>query len=605
MLAFLANPFRSGIRFLTPFRRHVRLIATSRCSCSENSQENIPAHVQLPYSYAFGRSQRTLNYETLSDVLEHQSQTNGSKVALVSHHEHRTVTFSELSDNVNQVVRVLLHLGVKHGDVIALWSCNTYRYSSVQFACARLGAILCTLNPVYKVKELDYALRKSRAKVLFMPGKNSEQNPMNNYHEIIHNQQLHESLSSSSLEHIIYLDDEAPNKIGKFDSHSLPELQSAQSSGPVDCHVDPSDPAMIMFTSGTTGNPKGACLSHFTLVNNARLTGEKMGFLGCSDTVVCSPLPLFHAMANVMAGIVSVVFGSTMVLNGMKFTPRSVVESIVKNNCTHVLMTPTMIIDMLNYIEKHNVKLTSLEGILAGGAQVPVDVAARASKVIPSLEDVRIGYGATELGPVVSACEKDSSAAKKLETVGTPLDFVEVKLINPSDGKLVKIGEHGELLARGHNVMLGYWEDEVKTREAIDKAGWYHTGDMATMDEEGYIKIVGRTKEMIIRGGENIYPKEVEEFLHEHPEILCAFVVGVPDERMGEECCAWVQLRNPETKLTQEDVKSFLKDRISYFKIPKYVLFVEDFPLTSTGKAQKFIMREKSCEILGLKEPPK
>jgi fatty-acyl-CoA synthase len=264
-----------------------------------------------------------------------------------------------------------------------------------------------------------------------------------------------------------------------------------------------------------------------------------------------------------------------------------------------------MIIDIMNYVEKNNIHIKSLKSVLLGGASTPVEVAHRVTRTIPSATDVRIGYGATELGPCTTGSILGDTVERRMETVGAPLDFVEVKIVDPISGEIVKIGEQGELLARGHNVMLGYWDEEEKTREVITDSKWYKTGDLATMDDTGYVKIVGRTKEMIIRGGENIYPKEIEELLHTHPAVLDAYVVGVPDERMGEECCAWIKLRNSGDKLTPDEVKTFCKDKITYFKIPKYILFVEDFPLTGTGKAQKFIMREKSCEILGLKENKK
>jgi len=291
-----------------------------------------------------------------------------------------------------------------------------------------------------------------------------------------------------------------------------------------------------------------------------------------------------------------------LVIPGFKYDVKLIVEAIKKHECTHIMCTPTMVIDILDYLEKNKLELTSMRGVMIGGAPVPVEVTHRISRFIPNCDDIRIGYGATELGPCTTACHKSDSFVNRTETVGSPLDFVEVKIVDPQNGNITKIGETGELLSRGHNVMIGYWRDEQKTKESIDESKWYKSGDLAVMDKFGFVKIIGRTKELIIRGGENIYPREVEELLHTHPQVLDAYVIGVPDERQGEEVCAWIKLRNKDSKVTDEEIRKFCKDNISYFKVPRYVLFVDDFPLTSTGKAKKFLMREKSCEILGLKE---
>ncbi|CAG2105153.1 unnamed protein product [Medioppia subpectinata] len=566
----------------------------------------------------------------------------GNNTAFVSEYENISKTFSQFNEDVNKLAKGLHDLGLRRGDVVGVWSCNSYSWIQVQYACAKLGIVLCTVNPVYQSPELNYALRKGQIKAIFMPGNGSKQEVVNKYQNV-----LKQTLSAKEekesdpliLKDIIFMDGNYSSEDAKGGFNYMPITNLVANNGNVDQSivddVSPDDPAIIMFTSGTTGKPKGAYLSHFTLVNNALLTGTQFGF---SDPItMLIPLPFFHSFAAVLGNISMTAVPIKSVIANLKYDVKLIVESMIKHSATHIIVTPTMpqtagiekyadrrrtsmikhsathiivtptmVIDILNFVEKNSLKLPALRSMLIGGAPVPVEVAHHIQRVIPSCDDVRIGYGATELGPCTTSCHKNDTFEQRMETVGSPLDLVEVKIVDPVSGYITKIGEQegnlGELLSRGHNVMIGYWRDEIKTKEALDEHKWYKSGDLATMDEKGFVKIIGRTKEMIIRGGENIYPREVEELLHTHPEVFDAYVVGVPDERTGEEVCAWVQLKNKDSKITEEEIRNFCKDNISYFKVPRYVLFVDGFPMTPTGKAKKFIMRDESCEKLGLKE---
>ncbi|XP_054159206.1 putative acyl-CoA synthetase YngI [Oppia nitens] len=570
--------------------------------------QKLSPHVSLPYSHAFGRSDRQLQYLRIGDLLTQRAQTVSNNIAFISEYENISKTFSQLNEDVNRLAKGLYDLGLRKGDVVGLWSCNSYAWVQTQYACARLGVILCTVNPVYQSPELNYALKKGQIKAIFMPGNGSKQEVVNKYQNI-----LTETLKMPQnkeeepliLKNVILMDGSEPSKDDNNYVNYIPFNNLTANDGIISSQVtdavSPDDPAIIMFTSGTTGKPKGAYSSHYTIVNNTILCGEMFDF-DDKQISMCIPLPFFHSFAAVLGNISMCGTPFKSVIPNLKYDVKLIVETMIKHECTHIIVTPTQIIDILNYVETNKLQIPSLKGTLIGGAPVPVEVAHNISRVIPSVDDIRIGYGATELGPCTTACHKNDTFNNRMETVGSPLDLVEVKIVNPATGQITKIGEQGELLSRGHNVMIGYWKDEVKTREAIDEGKWYHSGDLATMDQYGYIKIVGRTKELIIRGGENIYPREVEELLHTHPAVFDAYVVGVPDERSGEEVCAWVQLKNKNEKITEQEIREFCKQRISYFKVPRYVLFVDGFPMTPTGKAKKFEMRDQTCKILGLKQ---
>lgn len=488
---------------------------------------------------------------------------------------------------------VLVDLGLRRGDVGGVWSTNLYEYAVAQYALVRIGAMSCSLSPVYKSAELEYALQKAKHKVLFMPTKGSRQASVNDFHSVL---AAVDREKIPDLQHVIYFEakDEVDSFNGSFNAHSFDQLMSA-SSGNVPHEViegvDADDPATIYFTSGTTGKPKAAVVSHFSITNNMRNLMARRGITPQEELTVCLPLPLFHVYAGTIGLFSLCAHAATIVLVDTKYSARSVLEAIDKYKCTDLWVVPTQLVDINNVIKSRPGKynLTSIRKVGAGAAPVPFEVAKDATEIFPMIEKMLVGYGATETTAIATYPMLDVPQEKILETVGSPLDFTQVKIVG-RDGKVVEHNETGELLVKGYNVMQGYLNDKEKTDECI-RDGWYCTGDLATMDKDGICKIVGRTKEMIIRGGSNIYPREIEELLHEHPDILEAAVCGVPHPKLGEEVCAWVQLCDEKSGLTVQDVKDFCRERISYYKVPAHVIFVKDFPRTLSGKFQKFKMR--------------
>ncbi|RWS02597.1 acyl-CoA synthetase-like protein, partial [Dinothrombium tinctorium] len=520
-----------------------------------------------------------------------------NKTAVISVHESIQKSFRDLDEEVDKLSHSLVNkLALKKGDVVALWSGNAYTWLLIQYACARIGLILCTLNPVYKAAELEYSLQKSGAKALFLPNSNSKQCIVNNFTKVLNDTKLNDS----NLEQIVFIDGDDKPLIGNLKAHLLYDLVQEGTSGEIlEEEVDPDDPAIIMFTSGTTGKPKGAVLSHNNLATNAGFTASRLS-LKQQSTIACIPVPLFHIFGMVYGSVMMSKIGMTIVLTGYRYKVDAVVDAINKHNCSHIMMVPAMTVDILNYVERNGKELSSLKTVITGSAPTPVEVAKKFLNKVKSTEEFLIRYGSTETGGCMTMPLQGEGPSQTIDNVGKPLDYVEIKIVDPKSLKIQKLNEQGELWARGHNVMLGYWNDKEKTAEAITPSGWFRTGDTATMDENGRIKLVGRVKEMIIRGGENIYPKEIEELLHKHPSIYEAFVCGVPDERMGEEICAWVKLKDGCDNVKEDDIKKFCKDKISYFKVPRYVLFVDEFPRTPTGKAQKFLMTQQSCQMLGI-----
>ncbi|KAI2798061.1 Acyl-CoA synthetase member 2 mitochondrial [Blomia tropicalis] len=598
------------------YRPFVIRTVTNRPLVNPLNYNNEPTvYVEKPFSYSYGRSKYELIYKTLGDILDEQIENDSGKPIVISHHEGIQRTFTQMGEDVNRIMNAMVQdLGLVHGDVIGLWSCNTYDWIAIQLACARLGVILCTINPYYLSSELEYALRRADIKALFMPGSKSIQEQVNKYGKVIGKTLQSEDeaqIEPIQLRHIIAIDGEAysddilGNRRDKIQIHSLSKLKQNNSTD-IDRSltklVQPDDPSMIMFTSGTTGKPKGAYLSQFAMINNSRLSARS--FADKTDqlpTVVC-PLPFFHAFAATVCCLSMTIRPIQLVIPYLRHNIKQMVEAINEHNCTHLAATPTLIIDMLDHIRKNRIEVPSLQTVMAGGASMPVETVHQFVKAVPSVTNFRIGYGATELGPVSTGSRPWYTFEQRTETIGTPIDFVEIKLINPETKRIVRLGETGEILSRGFNNMIGYWKEPEKTNEAIDHAGWYSTGDLGVMDEEGFVKIIGRTKELIIVGGENVYPREIEELLHTHPSIMDAHVIGVPDPRKGEEVCAWIKLSSPDTKLTEDELKDFCKDKLSYFKIPKYFLFVDSFPTTSVGKAKKYVMREITIKKLGLTE---
>ena len=548
-------------------------------------------------SYAFTKSDLTPDYGTIGSRLSQAAKWNPDKTALISCHENASLTFRDVDAQVSRICHNLREaFNFSAGDVVSLWSTNSVDSVLVQYAAARMGLILCTINPAYKEKELEYVLHKSGAKAIFLPGHGSRQEVVNKFMPVLRGVQV----SKLPLQRLITLDGDPGAAIDGLTSFTLDSFrQEPNTAAELIQDFSADSPSIIMFTSGTTGNPKGAVLSHFNLVNNALFTASRLSLNG-EGVAACIPVPLFHVFGMVYGSVMMSVASVPIVLTGYKYNARSVVEAISTHRCTHTMIVPAMTVDILNLVEKMDQNpIPSLKYVVTGSAPTPPEVAKSFVSKVPSVKHFYIRYGSTETGGCMTMPFPSDGPDKTCSVVGAPLDLTQVKICNPKSGKEVEIGKEGEIWVRGHHVMLGYWKDEVKTAEEI-RNGWFKTGDVGVMGEDGYVSLVGRIKEMIIRGGENIYPKEIENLLHQHEEVYEAFVCGVPDPRLGEQVCAWVKLKNPASSVTEKELQTFCDGKISKFKIPRYILFVDEFPRTPTGKAQKFAMTEKSIEILKL-----
>jgi fatty-acyl-CoA synthase len=550
-------------------------------------------------SYAFTKSDLTPDYATLGVHLSRAAKSNPDKTALISCHENTSLTYSQIDNAVTRISENLRRaFNFKVGDVISLWSTNSVDSILIQYAAARLGLIMCTINPSYREKELEYVLQKSGAKAIFLPGHGSRQETVNKFMSVLRGIPL----SNLQLQHVITLDGDPGVKMESLSSFTLDSFRDGKgSAGDENPEFTADSPSIIMFTSGTTGNPKGAVLSHYNMINNAAFTASRLS-LNHNDVAACIPVPLFHVFGMVYGSVMMSVASVPIVLTGYKYNAKSVVEAIAAHKCTHTMIVPAMTVDILGLVEKmgHN-PIPSLKYVVTGSAPTPPDVAKKFVAKIPSVKHFYIRYGSTETGGCMTMPFPADSPETTCSSVGAPLDLTQVKVCDPKSGKEVEVGKEGEIWVRGHHVMLGYWKDDVKTAEAIEN-GWFKTGDVGVMGKDGYISLVGRIKEMIIRGGENIYPKEIENLLHQHQQVYEAFVCGVPDPRLGEQVCAWVKLKDPSSGVTEKELQSFCEGKISKFKIPRYILFVDEFPRTPTGKAQKFAMTEQSIKILKLNQ---
>ena len=533
-------------------------------------------------AYAQGSSEIPLRGETIGLMWNDVVAAHGARPALVSRHQAIRWTYAELHEQVERCARALLAAGVAKGDRVGIWSPNNAEWVIVQFATAKIGAILVNINPSYRAHELEYALRQSKCSLLILaPGfKDAD------YRELL------SAVDAPKLERSVVLGQEWDELLGLSGLVDDDALSARESESDFD------EPINIQYTSGTTGFPKGATLSHHNILNNGFFIGEILGYT--PDDRVCIPVPFYHCFGMVLGNLAVVTHGACIVLPGEAFDPRSVLETVAEERCTSLYGVPTMFIGELADPDFAGYDLTSLRTGIMAGSPCPIEVMKRVQTEM-HMDEVTICYGMTETSPVSTQTRRDAPLEKQVSTVGMVHPHVEVKIVDASTGRTLGRGEPGELCTRGYCVMLGYWENDEATREAIDAARWMHTGDLATMDGEGYVNIVGRIKDMIIRGGENIYPREIEEFLYTHPAIADVQVIGVPDERYGEEVCAWVVLRE-SAELDEDELKEFCRGQIARFKIPRYVRFVDAFPMTVTGKVQKFKMRELEVEERGLVE---
>ena len=554
-------------------------------------------------SYVHGASDKQLIGQTIGRFFDEACARHAGREALVVRHQNVRLTYAQLKSRVDALACGLMRLGLAPGERIGIWSQNNMEWALTQSATAKAGLVLVNITPAYRRSELEYALNKvgCRALVLSPAFKTS------NYLEMIADLApelghcepgLLRSHRLPSLEMVIRMGaDRSPGMLNFDDLVRAPSREELTALAVLSEKLQFDDPINIQFTSGTTGHPKGATLSHHNILNNGFFVGEAIKLV--PGDRLCIPVPLYHCFGMVMGNLGCLTHGATMVYPAEAFEPLAVLEAVAAEKCTALYGVPTMFIAMLDHPRFAEFDLSSLRTGIMAGSSCPIEVMKRVIDKM-NMAEVTIAYGMTETSPVSFQSGTDDPIDRRASTVGRIMPHLEVKIVD-SEGRIVPRGMRGELCTRGYSVMLGYWGDEVRTREAIDAAGWMHTGDLAVIDDEGFCNIVGRIKDLVIRGGENIYPREIEEFLYSHPKILDVQVVGVPDQKYGEELCAWIILRE-EGSIGEDDVRAFCQGQIAHYKIPRYIQFVDSFPMTVTGKIQKFLIRQKMKETLGLDE---
>jgi fatty-acyl-CoA synthase len=534
-------------------------------------------------SYAHGASEVPLRGETIGELWRATVRAHGGRPALVSRHQGIRWTYDELHEQVERCARALIASGVERGDRVGLWAPNCAEWLVVQFGTALAGAILVNLNPSYRSHELSYALRQSGCSLLVLA---------EGFRDVDYVATV-DALELDGLRERVVLGTGFETFLERCSGVDAAALATREAELAFD------DAINVQYTSGTTGLPKGATLSHHNVVNNGFFIGEVLGY--DEHDSVCLPVPYYHCFGMVLGTFAIVSHGACSVLPGASFAARDVLEAVAAERCTALYGVPTMFVAELADPQLESLDLTSLRTGIMAGSPCPVEVMRRVRAEL-CMDEVTICYGMTETSPVSTQTARDDPVEKRVATVGRVHPHVEVKVVDPVSGRIVPRGVPGELCTRGYSVMLGYWEDEAATSAAIDAARWMHTGDLATMDDDGYVAIVGRIKDMVIRGGENVYPREIEELLYTHPQIADAQVVGVPDDYYGEELCAWIVLR-AGAELGEDELREWCRERVARFKVPRYVRFVDGFPLTVTGKVQKFKIREAMIEELGLAAP--
>jgi fatty-acyl-CoA synthase len=533
-------------------------------------------------SYAHGTTTVPLLGETIGDNLRRTVELGRDSEALVAPFQGFRATYGEFWSLVERAARGLLARGIGKGDRVGLWSPNRYEWVVLQYATARIGAILVNVNPAYRASELEYVLNQSGALLLVLA---------RGFRAADYVALLAEVRSRCpELQQSLVLDDEWDALLRDGDSVPAQALAEREQTLQAD------DPINIQYTSGTTGFPKGATLSHRNILNNGFFIGETVAY--SDQDRVCIPVPFYHCFGMVLGNLACTTHGATMVIPGEAYDPRAVMETVQAERCTALYGVPTMFIGELDHPDFASFDFSTLRTGIMAGSPCPVEVMKKVQSLM-NMKQVTICYGMTETSPVSTQSTLDDPLEKRVATVGRVHPHVEVKIVDPDSGETVSRGLSGELCTRGYSVMLGYWNDDEATRQAIDTDRWMHTGDLATMDDDGYVNIVGRIKDMIIRGGENIYPREIEEFLYGHPAVSDVQVIGVPSERYGEEVMAWVKLREG-ISATGDELAAYCRGQIASYKIPKYWKFVDDYPQTVTGKIQKYKMREAAVEELGL-----
>jgi fatty-acyl-CoA synthase len=555
----------------------------------------------MELSYVHGASTRPLIGKTIGTFFDEVCASFPAEMAVISRHQGIRWTYEDLRRRAEALALALLALGLKPGDRVGIWAPNCAEWTVTQFATAKAGLILVNINPAYRLAEVEYALNKVGCSALVTAVRHKTSEYLQMLRTLAPELDAAEpgrlaAARLPSLRTIITLGDEC--HAGCISFPALLEKGATLDPSPlapIGAALQFDDAINIQFTSGTTGSPKGATLSHHNILNNGFYGGEAIA-LARGDRL-CIPVPLYHCFGMVMGNLACLTHAATMVYPADAFDPTAVLEAVQAERCVALYGVPTMFIAALAHPAFGDYDLSSLRTGIMAGSPCPIEVMRHVIERM-HMPQVTIAYGMTETSPVSFQSDVDETLERRVSTVGRIQPHLEVKIVD-HEGCIVPRGEPGELCTRGYSVMLGYWDDEARTAEAIDRAGWMHTGDLATIDAEGYCNIVGRIKDMVIRGGENIYPREIEEFLYRHPAIQDVQVIGVPDEKFGEELCAWIVL-NPDGELDEDGVRAFCSDQIAHYKIPRYVRFVEGFPTTVTGKVQKFAMRQAMIEELQL-----
>ena len=535
-------------------------------------------------AYTYGASDISLIGETIDQNLRKTVEKYPNKEALISVHQDYRVTYAEFYAQVTAVAKGLIALGVKQGDRVGIWSPNCYEWTLLQYATAKIGAIMVNINPAYRTSELIYVINQSGISYIFA----APQFKSSNYKKMIDDAREF----TETLRKEVYWGESWQHFLAHGEKVTDEKLLSFEEKVQFD------DPVNIQYTSGTTGNPKGVTLSHHNILNNGYFIGIRMNYT--EKDRVCIPVPFYHCFGMVIGNIACTTHGATMVIPNDSFDATKTLEAVEKEKCTSLYGVPTMFISELYVLDKQPYDLSSLRTGVMAGALCPPEIMKRVKEQM-NMHEITICYGMTETSPVSTQTKIGAPFEKQIYSVGTIHDHLEIKIINPETKAIVKRGENGELCTRGYSVMLKYWNSPQATQQVIDEQRWMHSGDLAMMDEDGYIHISGRIKDLIIRGGENISPKEIEDFLYTYKGVMDAQVIGVPSKKYGEEVMAWIKPKEGVT-LTEEELHDFCKGRIAHYKVPRYWKFVEEFPMTISGKIRKVEMREISARELGLED---
>ncbi|XP_037332631.2 medium-chain acyl-CoA ligase ACSF2, mitochondrial-like [Pungitius pungitius] len=571
--------------------------------CRPLHVDSPPRTSSLTSSYVHGTSSISLLPLTVGQSLDSTVQRWPDREAVVFRQDGVRKTFAQFQQDVDMAAAGLLALGLQRGDRLGVWGPNTYEWILFQFASAKAGIIQVSLNPAYQVKEVEFTLKQVQCKAVVCPTRFKSQRFCEMLRELCPEMSTTPNGTSKSarlpdLRMVIVTDSRQPGMLHVDDVMQAGESRHRRQLMDLQSRLSCDDPVNIQFTSGTTGSPKGACLSHHNIVNNAYFMGLRMGYGSRPRVRVCVPVPLYHCFGSVLAGMNMAVHGITLVFPSTAYNSRANLEAIQSEKCNVVYGTPTMFTDMLMQQELHQYDMSSVEAGIMAGSPCPPEIV-RKLKTHMNMTEITIGYGSTENSPLTFLGFPQDEEELKTNTVGCIMSHTEAKVVDPDTGEIVPLGASGELMIRGSCVMHGYWDNPEKTREVISQDRWYRTGDTASLNSLGYCRIEGRMKDLIIRGGENIYPAEIEQFLFTHPKVQEVQVVGVKDERLGEQVCACIRLRKDQTS-SAEEIRAFCKGQISHFKIPHYVIFVDSYPLTVSGKIKKNILKEEMEKQLGL-----